>query len=166
MRKYVFLRCFESESKILAARDIQLPGRAGDKMSEKIKATGAKEDKPKNAAKTWVVLASVVSALFAVIGFVMVFIDPEPRYLNGAMYLVSSAAFITAILLISKRKSANPEGGAFDMAVMQGFILQTIGVGPLFSGTWPYVQIAGVAVWAAGLAIMAIGIIRRFAKKK
>lgn len=116
-------------------------------------------------AKTWVFLTSAVSVLFAVIGFVMIFIDPEPRYLNGSMYLVSAASFAAAVCVLARRKQAMPEDSGRDVFFMQGFVLQVLGVGPLFSGEWVVARIAGTAVWAIGVSMLAVWFVKAFSKK-
>ncbi len=154
---------FKSKIRYADCRIYGCPGRAGKYMAGKPSNGDAK--KARSIANVWIVLASVVSILFAVIGFVMVFIDPEPRYLNGSMYLVSAAAFAAAICVLVKTKSANQNDERLNMFFMQGFVLQILGIGPLFSGEWVVAKIAGVAIWGAGFVISVIWMAKALSRK-
>lgn len=86
--------------------------------------------------KTWITLYAIVSALFSIIGLVMINIDNN--YFTGTQYVITAAIYATAIFLI-KKKNFKPN---FSNPMLNlGFIFSVIGlsnqIGPgMHMGIW------------------------------
>lgn len=88
--------------------------------------------------KTWLILLSISSILFLIVGFVMFVIDN--KYINGIQYLFTAIFFSLAIYLNQKKKIklSNPE-------MNLGFILAVIGLN-INLGIW----ILGIILFLSG----------------
>ncbi|MCK5078177.1 MAG: hypothetical protein KAR38_17480 [Calditrichia bacterium] len=101
----------------------------------------------KDFKKIWLIILSIVSALFLVNGFVMIIIDKN--YYNGGQYLITAIVYSIAVLFIGKDKiKINYSNPMFNL----GFVFSIIGLkSPAGSGLYIGMWIFGIAFFISGL---------------
>lgn len=105
----------------------------------------------KDFNKIWIPMLAITTALFLIIGSVMILFDN--KYLKGIQYLGTSLLFLAAIYLLSKKKvnmdNSNPKSTMFNL----GFIFAVIGLTSSLGASM------NIGVWGLGIVFFVSGLI-------
>jgi len=104
-------------------------------------------DQKQDFKNIWLILLSITSVIFLVVGFIMLVIDQI--YINGSQFIITSLIYITAIFVIMKSKF---RPNFLNPMLNLGFAFSIIGLANvpainLYFGMW----IFGIIIFLVGL---------------